>query len=163
MEENTYTGPYRPIRLLFWKPKLHIYIYIYIYMREISLLNRMLGWSLIGIRILIFYLFLELLYYTLYIFSYRQHGQIYSGIYPCSLGYSREFLLLFLHWFPLNLLILKGEYKIMIIILNKKILPWYGYESRFLAQSWISFHKFIWLLLTMVSLKANLSFGFTLV
>ena len=36
--------------------------------------------------------------------------QIYSGIYSCCLGYSRKFLLLFLHWFPLNLLILKGEY-----------------------------------------------------
>jgi NADH:ubiquinone oxidoreductase subunit 4 (chain M) len=76
---------------------------------EIRLLNRIVGWSLIRMRILIFLSFFRAAY-TLYIFSYRQHGQIYSGIYSCSLGYSREFLLLFLHWFPLNLLILKGEF-----------------------------------------------------
>jgi hypothetical protein len=27
--------------------------------------------------------------YTLYLFSYKQHGSYYSGIYCCSLGYSR--------------------------------------------------------------------------
>jgi NADH-ubiquinone oxidoreductase chain 4 len=35
--------------------------------------------------------------YTLYLYSYSQHGSIYSGLYSCSLGYAREFLLLFLH------------------------------------------------------------------
>jgi NADH-ubiquinone oxidoreductase chain 4 len=35
--------------------------------------------------------------YTLYLFSYRQHGSYYFGIYRCLLGYSREFLLLFSH------------------------------------------------------------------
>jgi NADH-ubiquinone oxidoreductase chain 4 len=48
--------------------------------------------------------------YTLYLYSYNQHGSIYSGFYFCSLGYVREFLLLlFLHWFPLNLIILKAD------------------------------------------------------
>lgn len=47
--------------------------------------------------------------YTLYLFSYSQHGKLYSGIYACVGGYSREYLLLFLHWVPLNLLILKSE------------------------------------------------------
>jgi len=41
--------------------------------------------------------------------SYSQHGFIYSGLYSCSLGYVREFLLLFLHWLPLNLIILKVD------------------------------------------------------
>nr|YP_009250306.1 NADH dehydrogenase subunit 4 [Panchlora nivea]AMW91061.1 NADH dehydrogenase subunit 4 [Panchlora nivea] len=76
---------------------------------EISLLNSMVGWSLISMSMLMFLSFFSAAY-TLYMFSYSQHGQIYSGVYSCSLGYSREFLLLFLHWFPLNLLILKGEY-----------------------------------------------------
>jgi len=35
--------------------------------------------------------------HTLYLYSYSQHGSIYSGVYSCSLGYVREFLLLFLH------------------------------------------------------------------
>ena len=47
--------------------------------------------------------------YTLYLYSYSQHGSIYSGLYSCSLGYVCEFLLLFLRWFPLNLIILKVD------------------------------------------------------
>nr|YP_010946864.1 NADH dehydrogenase subunit 4 [Rhabdoblatta similsinuata]WGO57621.1 NADH dehydrogenase subunit 4 [Rhabdoblatta similsinuata] len=79
---------------------------------EISLLNSLVGWSLLTMMMLIFLSFFSAAY-TLYMFSYSQHGQIYSGMYSCSLGYTREYLLLFLHWFPLNLLILKGDYLIL--------------------------------------------------
>nr|AVN68361.1 NADH dehydrogenase subunit 4 [Opisthoplatia orientalis] len=75
---------------------------------EIGLLNSLIGWSLMTMLMLVFLSFFSAAY-TLYMFSYSQHGQIYSGLYSCSLGYTREYLLLFLHWFPLNLLILKGE------------------------------------------------------
>lgn len=75
---------------------------------EISLLNRMVAWSWVTILMLSFLSFFRAAY-TLYIYSYSQHGKIYSGVYSCSMGYSREYLLLFLHWFPLNLLILKSE------------------------------------------------------
>jgi NADH-ubiquinone oxidoreductase chain 4 len=75
---------------------------------EISLLNRMVAWSWVTMLILSFLSFFRAAY-TLYIYSYSQHGKIYSGVYSCSMGYSREYLLLFLHWFPLNLLILKSE------------------------------------------------------
>nr|YP_006503943.1 NADH dehydrogenase subunit 4 [Neotermes insularis]AFM92443.1 NADH dehydrogenase subunit 4 [Neotermes insularis] len=76
---------------------------------EISLLNSLISWSWISMLFLVFLSFFSAAY-TLYLFSYSQHGQYYSGIYSCSLGYSREFLLLFLHWFPLNLFIMKGDY-----------------------------------------------------
>ena len=79
---------------------------------EINLLNRIVRWSLFTIIMLIFLSFFRAAY-TLYIFSYRQHGQVYSGIYCCSLGYTREYTLLFLHWFPLNLLILKGDLMVL--------------------------------------------------
>ena len=46
--------------------------------------------------------------YILYLYSYSQHGSIYSGLYSSSLGYVREFLF-FLHLFPLNLIILKVD------------------------------------------------------
>nr|UBN08780.1 NADH dehydrogenase subunit 4 [Macropanesthia kraussiana] len=75
---------------------------------EIGLLNSMVSWSMLTMMMLIFLSFFSAAY-TLYMFSYSQHGQIYSGIYSCSLGYTREYMLLFLHWFPLNLLILSGE------------------------------------------------------
>nr|YP_010865937.1 NADH dehydrogenase subunit 4 [Furcatopanorpa longihypovalva]WGT92144.1 NADH dehydrogenase subunit 4 [Furcatopanorpa longihypovalva] len=75
---------------------------------EISLLNSIISWSWISMFSLALLSFFSAVY-TLYLFSYSQHGKIYSGLYSCSMGYSREYLLLFLHWFPLNLLILKSE------------------------------------------------------
>nr|YP_009692425.1 NADH dehydrogenase subunit 4 [Mesonemoura metafiligera]QEH58821.1 NADH dehydrogenase subunit 4 [Mesonemoura metafiligera] len=75
---------------------------------EISLLNSLVAWSWVTMLMLSFLSFFSAAY-TLYIYSYSQHGKIYSGVYSCSMGYSREYLLLFLHWFPLNLLILKSE------------------------------------------------------
>jgi hypothetical protein len=46
-------------------------------------------------------------------------------LYALSSGFVNEYLLLFLHWVPLNLLILKGEYFSLWLYLNsliKKIL-----------------------------------------
>nr|AVN67252.1 NADH dehydrogenase subunit 4 [Laxta sp. AUS2] len=79
---------------------------------EINLLNSMVGWCLLTMFMLMFLSFFSAVY-TLYMFSYSQHGQFYSGVYSCSLGYTREFLLLFLHWFPLNLLILSGDFLVL--------------------------------------------------
>nr|URX54235.1 NADH dehydrogenase subunit 4 [Neotermes sp. 6 AB-2022a] len=76
---------------------------------EISLLNSLVSWSWISMLLLVFLSFFSAAY-TLYLFSYSQHGMFYSGIYSCSLGYSREFLLLFLHWFPLNFFIVSGDF-----------------------------------------------------
>nr|YP_009694031.1 NADH dehydrogenase subunit 4 [Amphinemura longispina]QEI04299.1 NADH dehydrogenase subunit 4 [Amphinemura longispina] len=75
---------------------------------EISLLNSMVAWSW-GTMLMLSFLSFFSAAYTLYIYSYSQHGKIYSGVYSCAMGYSREYLLLFLHWVPLNLLILKSE------------------------------------------------------
>ena len=75
---------------------------------EIRLLNSLIGWSWLTIYTLVFLSFFSAAY-TLYLYSFSQHGTIYSGIYSCSLGYSREYLLLFLHWYPLNLLILNSD------------------------------------------------------
>nr|YP_009630388.1 NADH dehydrogenase subunit 4 [Neuroperla schedingi]QBP33903.1 NADH dehydrogenase subunit 4 [Neuroperla schedingi] len=75
---------------------------------EISLLNSLVGWSWVSMIMLAFLSFFSAAY-TLYLYSYSQHGKIYSGVYSCSMGFAREYLLLFLHWVPLNLLILKSE------------------------------------------------------
>nr|URX53249.1 NADH dehydrogenase subunit 4 [Cryptotermes sp. 2 AB-2022a] len=75
---------------------------------EISLLNSLVSWSWFSMLFLVVLSFFSAAY-TLYLFSYSQHGVYYSGIYSCSLGYSREFLLLFLHWFPLNIFVMKGD------------------------------------------------------
>nr|QID03468.1 NADH dehydrogenase subunit 4 [Choroedocus capensis] len=76
---------------------------------EIGLLNSVISWSSFSFLSLIFLSFFSAVY-TLYMYSYSQHGSYYSGVFTCSMGYFREYHLLLLHWFPLNVLCLKGEY-----------------------------------------------------
>nr|QEE94315.1 NADH dehydrogenase subunit 4 [Haemagogus janthinomys] len=75
---------------------------------EISLLNSIVSWSWLTMISLAFLSFFSAAY-TLYLFAYSQHGKFYSGIYFFSSGSTREFLLLMLHWLPLNLLIMKSS------------------------------------------------------
>nr|WGO57478.1 NADH dehydrogenase subunit 4 [Perisphaerus sp. 3 ZQW-2023b] len=75
---------------------------------EVNLICGLVGWSFLTMLLLVFLSFFSAVY-NLYLYSYSQHGQFYSGIYSYSLGYVREYLLLFLHWFPLNMLMIKGE------------------------------------------------------
>nr|QRW36236.1 NADH dehydrogenase subunit 4 [Deronectes angusi] len=75
---------------------------------EISLLNSLMSWTVYSMMFLMLLSFFSAVY-TLYLYSYSQHGSIYSGKFSCSSGFIREYLLLFMHWFPLNLLIIKGE------------------------------------------------------
>nr|YP_010257214.1 NADH dehydrogenase subunit 4 [Teratura megafurcula]QVM19038.1 NADH dehydrogenase subunit 4 [Teratura megafurcula] len=77
-------------------------------MGEIGLLNSLVMWSWVSMIMLMLLSFFSAAY-TLYLYSYSQHGMVYSGIYACSSGYLREYLLLMLHWLPLNILILKGD------------------------------------------------------
>nr|YP_009973818.1 NADH dehydrogenase subunit 4 [Melanostoma orientale]QNH93626.1 NADH dehydrogenase subunit 4 [Melanostoma orientale] len=79
---------------------------------EISLLNSIVSWSMFTMCLLIFSCFFSAAY-TLYLYAYSQHGKLFSGIYSFSMGYNREYLLLFLHWFPLNLLVLKSEMSLL--------------------------------------------------
>jgi len=75
---------------------------------EISLLNRIIRWSWISIIILRLLSFFSAAY-SLYLYSYSQHGKLRILLYSYSGGLVREYLLLFLHWLPLNLLILKRD------------------------------------------------------
>lgn len=75
---------------------------------EIGLLSSLVSWSWYLMFVLVLLSFFRAAY-TLYMYSYSQHGSVYSGLFSCSLGYTREFLLVFLHWFPLNLIILKVD------------------------------------------------------
>nr|YP_009919047.1 NADH dehydrogenase subunit 4 [Acnemia nitidicollis]QMP96640.1 NADH dehydrogenase subunit 4 [Acnemia nitidicollis] len=75
---------------------------------EISLLNSVISWSwfsMVGLSLLSFFSAA----YTLYLYSFSQHGKFNNMMFSYSGGVNREYLLLFLHWFPLNLLILKSE------------------------------------------------------
>nr|YP_010598429.1 NADH dehydrogenase subunit 4 [Pachymantis bicingulata]UIX55386.1 NADH dehydrogenase subunit 4 [Pachymantis bicingulata] len=76
---------------------------------EIGLFNSMMSWMWMVMLFLMLISFFSASY-TLYLYSYSQHGDYYSGSYSSLSGYCREYLLLMLHWLPLNLLILKSDY-----------------------------------------------------
>nr|QYK19291.1 NADH dehydrogenase subunit 4 [Macromia amphigena] len=75
---------------------------------EISLLNSIISWSWVTIYSVALLSFFSAAY-TLYLYSYTQHGKFYSSLYSCNSGYYREYLLLLLHWLPLNFIILKPD------------------------------------------------------
>nr|YP_010471459.1 NADH dehydrogenase subunit 4 [Brillia bifasciata]UVG40798.1 NADH dehydrogenase subunit 4 [Brillia bifasciata] len=81
-------------------------------MGEICLLNSLVSWSYISMISLALLSFFSASY-SLFLFSFSQHGKVFFGVYSFSAGYVREFMILFLHWFPLNLLILKSDYCLM--------------------------------------------------
>nr|AUJ22875.1 NADH dehydrogenase subunit 4 [Apocephalus antennatus] len=81
---------------------------------EISLFNSIISWSWVSMITIAFVSFFGA-GYTLYLYSYTQHGQLYSGIYSFSNGFNREYLLLFLHWLPLNLFIMKSEMFLVVL------------------------------------------------
>lgn len=76
---------------------------------EIILLNRILSWSWITILIISFVSFFRAAY-SLYLFAYTQQGRLYSLRVSFQINSLREYILLFLHWAPLNLLIFKADY-----------------------------------------------------
>nr|UAT98126.1 NADH dehydrogenase subunit 4 [Smerinthus caecus] len=76
---------------------------------EISLINGLVSWSQLSMVMLMLMSFFSA-GYSLYLYSYTQHGKFYQGLYSFYGGVSREYLLLMLHWLPLNIMILKIEY-----------------------------------------------------
>nr|QZZ18171.1 NADH dehydrogenase subunit 4 [Badamia exclamationis] len=76
---------------------------------EISLINSLVSWSWLTMLSLMMISFLSA-GYSLYLYSYTQHGKYSLSLYSFSNSLSREYLLLMLHWLPLNVLILKIDY-----------------------------------------------------
>nr|YP_009045920.1 NADH dehydrogenase subunit 4 [Myomenippe fornasinii]CDR98403.1 NADH dehydrogenase subunit 4 [Myomenippe fornasinii] len=75
---------------------------------EISLIVSVLSWSkvsMLGLGLLSFFSAA----YTLYMYSLSQHGLFYNSLYSCCSGKVQEYMVLFLHWFPLNVLILNSN------------------------------------------------------
>nr|QWT71645.1 NADH dehydrogenase subunit 4 [Saussurella borneensis] len=70
---------------------------------EIMLLNSLFSYS-IYLGIFLFFLSFFSAMYSLYMYSYSQHGMYYSSSYSVFLCYFREYHLVTLHWLPLNLL-----------------------------------------------------------
>nr|YP_010417414.1 NADH dehydrogenase subunit 4 [Hemichloridia euprepia]USF12112.1 NADH dehydrogenase subunit 4 [Hemichloridia euprepia] len=81
-------------------------------MGEISLINSLMSWSWVSMIMLMLVSFFSA-GYSLYLYSFVQHGKYYSGVYSYYTGVSREYLMLMLHWLPLNILILKIDYSMI--------------------------------------------------
>nr|QIV24570.1 NADH dehydrogenase subunit 4 [Phaolus metallicus] len=75
---------------------------------EIVLINSLVSYSYLAVIFLALMSFFSAVY-SLFLYGYSQHGFYYSGVFSVYQGSIREFLLLFLHWVPLNLIILKSE------------------------------------------------------
>ena len=75
---------------------------------EIILINRIVSYNYLRIFLIIISFFRAV--YSLYLYAFSQHGMFNSGIYSLSLNSLREYLIIFLHWVPLNILIIKIEF-----------------------------------------------------
>nr|YP_010117218.1 NADH dehydrogenase subunit 4 [Ypthima baldus]QPM99441.1 NADH dehydrogenase subunit 4 [Ypthima baldus] len=79
---------------------------------EISLINSLVSWSWLTMIMLMMISFFSA-GYSLYLYSYTQHGKYNIGMYSFYSGVSREYLMLMLHWLPLNILVLKIDYSML--------------------------------------------------
>nr|ALO77607.1 NADH deshydrogenase subunit 4 [Hemipeplus sp. HEM01] len=75
---------------------------------EIVLLASLISFHSLSMLFLMIISFFSAVY-SLYLYSFSQHGSIYMGVFSGYTVSVREYLILILHWLPLNLLILKGE------------------------------------------------------
>nr|QLY90118.1 NADH dehydrogenase subunit 4 [Athripsodes aterrimus] len=76
---------------------------------EVSIINSLISYSFVCMFMIIFLFFFSSLY-NLYLFMVSQHGKIIflkNNFFNLSL---REYLLMFLHWIPLNMLFLKMDF-----------------------------------------------------
>lgn len=72
---------------------------------EINLIISLIRWRNLriwGLRLIGFFR----ASYSLYIYRLSQHGVFFNRLYSCCSGKVREYIVLFLHWFPLNIIIL---------------------------------------------------------
>nr|YP_009730001.1 NADH dehydrogenase subunit 4 [Argopistes tsekooni]QHX99906.1 NADH dehydrogenase subunit 4 [Argopistes tsekooni] len=75
---------------------------------EIMLMNSIIQFNWLNMLTLSLISFFSAAY-SLFLFAYTQHGQYYSGLFSFINMENREFLLMLLHWVPLNLLFMKMD------------------------------------------------------
>nr|YP_010868538.1 NADH dehydrogenase subunit 4 [Alpheus brevicristatus]WGU20733.1 NADH dehydrogenase subunit 4 [Alpheus brevicristatus] len=75
---------------------------------EIELITSVVSWSTLSIISIALLSFFSVSY-SLYMYSLSQHGKYFSSVFSCCSGKVREYLIMMLHWLPLNVLILKSS------------------------------------------------------
>nr|YP_010586417.1 NADH dehydrogenase subunit 4 [Nyctiophylax orbicularis]UZZ44205.1 NADH dehydrogenase subunit 4 [Nyctiophylax orbicularis] len=81
---------------------------------EISLFNSILNWSMINMIFIILISFFSVAY-SLYIYTFCHHGKFLSGLVVYILGTYKDYLILIMHWLPMNFLILKFDFIFLLI------------------------------------------------
>nr|YP_010758053.1 NADH dehydrogenase subunit 4 [Gunungiella acanthoclada]WEU80058.1 NADH dehydrogenase subunit 4 [Gunungiella acanthoclada] len=76
---------------------------------EISLMISIVSWSVVLMVVLMMVSFFSASY-SIYLYTFSQHGMLSSSLFSFSQVSLREYIVLFLHWFFLNFLILKVEW-----------------------------------------------------
>nr|ALO76492.1 NADH deshydrogenase subunit 4 [Mastinocerus sp. MAS01] len=82
------------------------------FLGELMLLMSIISYSFIFMIFLSLIIFFSAVY-SLYLYSYSQHGKYFMGDYCCSSCSIREFMLMFLHWIPLNFMFLIVNYVVI--------------------------------------------------
>nr|YP_010471347.1 NADH dehydrogenase subunit 4 [Illeis koebelei]UHJ19224.1 NADH dehydrogenase subunit 4 [Illeis koebelei]UVF63305.1 NADH dehydrogenase subunit 4 [Illeis koebelei] len=75
---------------------------------EIILITSLINYSWLFMYLMILISFFSAVY-CLFLYSFSQHGQFYNGIFNFLSINHRELILLFMHWVPLNLILLKSD------------------------------------------------------
>nr|YP_009485612.1 NADH dehydrogenase subunit 4 [Acanthaspis cincticrus]AVZ00748.1 NADH dehydrogenase subunit 4 [Acanthaspis cincticrus] len=75
---------------------------------EIMLINSVMSWSIISFMFLGLSSFLSCCY-SIYLYSYVQHGSFFSGLGVFKLNSLREYVLILFHILPLNIIVLKSD------------------------------------------------------
>nr|QMP96772.1 NADH dehydrogenase subunit 4 [Eratyrus mucronatus] len=75
---------------------------------EIMLINGIMSWSSLSFIFLAFSSFLSCCY-SIYLYSYVQHGSVYGGLSKFTFNYFREYILILYHLLPLNLVIMSSD------------------------------------------------------
>nr|YP_009441755.1 NADH dehydrogenase subunit 4 [Vincenzellus ruficollis]AOY39300.1 NADH dehydrogenase subunit 4 [Vincenzellus ruficollis] len=76
---------------------------------EIMLINSLVCFNNLNMVFLMFMSFFSAVY-SLYLYAFSQHGKLSLNLSSFFSGQLREYLLLLLHWLPLNVLIVKGDF-----------------------------------------------------
>nr|ARH54398.1 NADH dehydrogenase subunit 4 [Harmonia quadripunctata] len=79
---------------------------------EILLINSLINYSNICMFMMMFISFFSAVY-CLYLYSYSQHGYFFSSLYSFEMINYRELILIFMHWIPLNIILLKSDFFIV--------------------------------------------------
>nr|YP_010183491.1 NADH dehydrogenase subunit 4 [Curtos fulvocapitalis]QVG61307.1 NADH dehydrogenase subunit 4 [Curtos fulvocapitalis] len=75
---------------------------------EIMLINSLISWNMMSFIFLMLISFFSAVY-SLYLYSQSQHGKFNFSLMTFSSGSIREYMLMFFHWVPLNLIFLSGN------------------------------------------------------